>query len=47
LVKEVTVSVDDVRLRELTLDERNDMRELVLSTVGAISDCIHWLGMVV
>jgi hypothetical protein len=41
LVEKVTIGVDDVRLRELTLDERNDMRELVLSAVRAIGDCVH------
>jgi hypothetical protein len=41
LVEEVTIGVDDVRLREFSLDERDDMREFVFSTVCAISDCVH------
>lgn len=41
LVEEVTVGVDDVRLRELSLDERDDMGEFVFSTVCAIGDSVH------
>jgi len=41
LVKKVTISVDDVGLRQLALDEGDDVREFMLSAVGAISDCIH------
>jgi hypothetical protein len=41
LVEEVTIGVDDVRLRQLSLDERDDMREFVLSTVCAIGDSVH------
>jgi len=41
LVEEVTIGVDDVGLRELSLDKRDDMREFVFSTVCAIGDCIH------
>ena len=41
MVEKVTISVDDVGLRQLALDERDDVREFVLSAVGAISDCIH------
>jgi hypothetical protein len=41
LVEEVTIGVYNVRLRELPLDERDDMREFVFSTVCAIGDCVH------
>jgi hypothetical protein len=47
LVEEVTVGVDDVRLRELSLDERDDMGELVFSTVCAIGDSVHGQSVVV
>jgi hypothetical protein len=41
LVEEVTVSVDDIRLGELSLNERDDMGEFVFSTVCAIGDSVH------
>jgi hypothetical protein len=41
LVEKVTIGVDDVGLRELSLDERNDIREFVFSTVCAVGDCVH------
>lgn len=41
LVEEVTIRIDDVRLRELPLDERDDVREFVFSTVCAVGDCVH------
>jgi len=40
-VEEVTISVDDVRFRELSLNERDDMREFVFSAVCVIGDCVH------
>jgi len=40
-MEEVTIGVDDVRLREFSLDERDDIREFVFSTVGAVGDCVH------
>ena len=46
-MEEVTVGVDDVRLRELSLDERDDMGEFVFSTVCAIGDSVHGLSGVV
>ena len=41
MVEEVTIGVDDVRFRELPLDERDDVREFVFSTVCAVGDCVH------
>ena len=40
-MEEVTIGVDDVGLRELSLDKRDDMREFVFSAVCAIGDCVH------
>jgi hypothetical protein len=40
-VEEVTIGVHDVRLRELSLDERDNMREFVFSTVRTIGDSVH------
>lgn len=40
-MEEVTIGVDDVWLGELSLDERDDIREFVFSTVCAVSDCVH------
>jgi hypothetical protein len=41
LVEKVTIGVDDVWLRKLSLNERNDMREFMLAAVCTVGDCVH------
>lgn len=47
LVEKVAICVYNVRLRELSLDERDDMRKFVFSAVCAIGDSVHGLVRVV
>jgi hypothetical protein len=41
LVEKVAIGVDDVGLRELALDERNDVGEFVFAAVCTVGDCVH------
>jgi hypothetical protein len=41
LVEEVSISVHDVRLGELVLNERHDVGEVMLAGVLTVGDCGH------
>ena len=40
-MEKVAIGVDDVGLRELALDERNDVGEFVFAAVCTVGDCVH------